>query len=113
MVPTLHVPGHERQAERLTPQFQTLQAAFEARRLELQAAANNSDPDLVVVFETVGAVGDFISSAERIPAVKALAGTSRPSRNLVLYDGLTRCDVSTSTSSNGGNLGILSVVLAW
>lgn len=74
MVPTLHVPGHGRQAERLTPQFQTLQAAFEARRLELQAAANNSDPDLVVVFETVGAVGDFISSAERIPGLEWLAG---------------------------------------
>ena len=74
MAPTLHVPGHARQAERLTPQFQTLQNAFEARRLELQVAANNSDPDLVVVFETAGAVSDFISSAERIPGLEWLAG---------------------------------------
>ena len=74
MLPTLHVPGHARQAERLAPRFQSLQAAFEARRLELQASAHNSDPDLVIVFETVGAVNDFISSAERIPGLEWLAG---------------------------------------
>ena len=74
MRPTLHVPGHARQVERLAPRFQSLQAAFEARRLELQANAHNSDPDLVVVFETVGAVNDFISSAERIPGLEWLAG---------------------------------------
>jgi hypothetical protein len=74
MLPTLHVPGHARQAERLAPRFQSLQTAFEARRLELQANAHNSDPDLVVVFETVGAVNDFISSAERIPGLEWLAG---------------------------------------
>jgi len=74
MLSTLHVPGHARQAERLAPRFQSLQAAFEARRLELQAKAHNSDPDLVVVFETVGAVNDFISSAERIPGLEWLVG---------------------------------------
>lgn len=72
--PAPHVPGHERQAERLAPRFQLLQAAFEARRLELQATAHNSDPDLVVVFETVGAVNDFIASAERIVGLEWLAG---------------------------------------
>jgi hypothetical protein len=69
-----HVPGHARQAERLSPQFQSLQAAFDARRLELQANAHNNDPDLVVVFETVGAVDDFILSAERVPGLEWLAG---------------------------------------
>lgn len=72
--PQLHVPGHARQIERLTPRFQALRIAFEARRLELQATAHNSDPDLVVVFETVGAVDDFISSAERLPGLEWLAG---------------------------------------
>jgi hypothetical protein len=42
--------------------------------LELQANAHSSDPDLVVVFETVGAVNDFISSAERIPGLEWLVG---------------------------------------
>ncbi|MBN8741112.1 MAG: S8 family peptidase [Xanthomonadaceae bacterium] len=60
----------------MTPQFQSLQDAFEARRLELQALAQNQnhDPDLVVVFETVGAVSDFISAVERIPGLAWLAG---------------------------------------
>lgn len=74
MRPTLHVPSHARQVERLAPRFESLQAAFDARRLELQATAHNSDPDLVVVFETVGAVNDFISSTERIPGLEWLAG---------------------------------------
>lgn len=64
-----------RQVERLAPRFQSLQAAFEARRLELHENASDKDPDLVVVFETVGAVGDFISSAERIPGLEWLAST--------------------------------------
>jgi len=62
------------QTVRLGPRFRSLQAAFDARRLELQASANNNDPDLVVVFETVGAVDDFIRSAERIPGLEWLAG---------------------------------------
>ena len=74
MRPSLHVPGHARQAERLSPRFRSLQVAFEARRLELQANAQNRDPDLVVVFETVGAVNDFISSA---------VATTKQSRSLV------------------------------
>ena len=73
-IPKPHVPGHARQTERLGPRFQSLRAAFDARRLELQTNAHNSDPDLVVVFETVGAVNDFISSAERIPGLEWLAG---------------------------------------
>ena len=73
-VPSVHVPGTARQVERLTPKFQSLQAAFDARRLELQATVHNNDPDLVVVFETIGAVDDFIASAERVPGLEWLAG---------------------------------------
>lgn len=72
--PNLHLPGYAQQFERLTPRFQSLQAAFEAHRLELQATASNSDPDLVIVFVTVGAVDDFISSAQRIPGLEWLTG---------------------------------------
>jgi hypothetical protein len=74
LIPAPQIPGHAQQHERLGPRFQSLQAAFDARRLELQASANNSDPDLVLVFETVGAVDDFIPSAERIPGLEWLAG---------------------------------------
>ena len=70
----IHLPSHGRQATRLEPRFQSLQAAFDARRLELQTTAPNSDPDLVVVFETIGAVDDFISAAERIIGLEWLTG---------------------------------------
>lgn len=72
--PSVQYPSQSRQAERLTPRFQSLQTAFDARRLELQATAPNSDPDMVVVFETVGPVEDFISSAARLPGLEWLAG---------------------------------------
>lgn len=71
---TLHFPDHGRQGQRLSPKFQTLQTAFETRRMELQEFAPNDDPDLVIVFETVGALGDFISTANRIPGLEWLAG---------------------------------------
>lgn len=74
VLPTLHCPDHNRQGERLTPMFRTLQAAFDTRRLELQAFAPNADPDLVVVFETVGAIADFISTANRVSGLEWLAG---------------------------------------
>ncbi|PXX07605.1 subtilase family protein [Paraburkholderia tropica] len=72
--PTLHIPGGPRQGQRLTPRFQALQDALEARRLELQPAVANDDPDLVVVFETVGTIKDFISTAQRIVGMEWLTG---------------------------------------
>ncbi len=74
MSPTLHVPPHARQVERLTPKFDALRSAFDARRLELQATTSNNDPNLVVVFETVGTVDDFVLSAERVPGLEWLVG---------------------------------------
>jgi hypothetical protein len=50
-----------------------LQQAFDARRLELRAHAQNDDPDLVLVLETVGAVEDFITAAQRVPGLEWLA----------------------------------------
>lgn len=40
--PTLHLPGHGRQTQRLAPKFETLQAAFDERRIEIQVNAPNS-----------------------------------------------------------------------
>lgn len=58
--PRTHLPSPQRQQERLTPKFGTLQTTFEARRLQLQAIVPNDDPELVVVFETIGPVDKFI-----------------------------------------------------
>ncbi len=71
--PTVHYPDHQRQARRLGERFGRLQEAFDARRMELRAHAQNDDPDLVIVLETVGSVDDFISTAQRVPGLEWLA----------------------------------------
>lgn len=68
----VHVPSAPRQAERLTPKFGTLQSAFDARRIQLQAIAPADDPELVVVFETVGSVEKFIGAVQRTPGLEWL-----------------------------------------
>lgn len=52
----IHVPTIERQIERIEPRFEKLQTAFDARRVTLQSETPTDDPDLVVVFETVGSI---------------------------------------------------------
>ncbi|MBI3147602.1 MAG: S8 family peptidase [Betaproteobacteria bacterium] len=68
----VHVPPAQRQAERLTPKFGTLQTAFDARRIQLQATAPTDDPEFVVVFETVGSVENFIGAVQRTPGLEWL-----------------------------------------
>lgn len=70
--PQVHLPSAQRQADRLTPKFGTLQSAFDARRVQLQAAAPTDDPELVVVFETVGTVDKFIGAVQRTPGLEWL-----------------------------------------
>jgi hypothetical protein len=68
----VHVPPAQRQAERLTPKFGRLQTAFDARRIQLQATAPTDDPELVVIFETVGSVENFIGAVQRTPGLEWL-----------------------------------------
>lgn len=68
----VHVPSAPRQAERLTPKFGTLQTAFEARRIQLQSTAPAEDPELVVVFETVGSIENFVGAVQRTPGLEWL-----------------------------------------
>lgn len=68
----VHIPSPQRQAQRLTPKFGTLQSAFDARRIQLQATAPTDDPELVVVFETVGSVDNFIGAVQRTPGLEWL-----------------------------------------
>ncbi len=68
----VHVPSAPRQVERLTPKFGTLQSAFDARRIQLQANAPADDPELVVVFETVGSVDKFVGAVQKTPGLEWL-----------------------------------------
>lgn len=62
---TVRLPSRQRQAERLTPQFQALLQALEAARVTMQTSIPAADPELVVVFETRGAVSDVLSAARK------------------------------------------------
>lgn len=67
-----HRPTPLRQGVRIGPKFQILQQAFDAQRLQLQQAAAGRDPELVIVFETVGAIDAFIRAVQRVPGLEWL-----------------------------------------
>lgn len=62
----MHKPTAQRQWERLSPLFGQLQAAFGARRVELQQTSAGTDPEQVLVIETIGGVEDFANAVRRI-----------------------------------------------
>ena len=66
-------PSAERQAERLSPQFERLQQTLEERRTRLQMEARDLVPEEVVVLETVGTVDEFIRAVEAVPGMEWLA----------------------------------------
>lgn len=66
-------PSRERQAERLTPQFEQLQQVLGARRTRLQADSQGIVPEEVIVLETVGTVDEFIRAVERVSGMEWLA----------------------------------------
>lgn len=68
-------PSLKRQGERLTSKFETLFRTLDAGRLVAQRDAAAEDPDLVLVVETIGAVEDFINSANRIAGLEWLFGS--------------------------------------
>lgn len=70
--PRLHVPTHDRQRERLTPKFNALQNNFERQRLQLQRDDPGEDPELVLVFETVGPVEGFLGAVRRTAGLEWL-----------------------------------------
>lgn len=71
-IPRVHLPTAGRQGARLGPKFTTLQAAFDTRSIQLQANAPQDDPELVVVFETIGPIASFIGAVRRIPGLEWL-----------------------------------------
>jgi len=70
------IPPIERQRVRIAPKFQSLQDAFNAKRLSLQQTAPGQDPDAVIVLETVGEVKDFFKAVRRIPGLEWLLESS-------------------------------------
>jgi hypothetical protein len=68
-----HLPGHIRQGERLTPQFQILRDYFAQRAVELTPSASGHVPEEVIVFETVGLVSNFLQAARRVQGLDFLA----------------------------------------
>lgn len=65
-------PPFSRQNERISPQFTQLQAAFDARRVEIQRTAIGVDPEMVLVLETVGSLRDFAKAIKRIQGLEWL-----------------------------------------
>lgn len=69
---TLQLPSADRQQERLGPKFTTLQATFDAQRVQLRETAPQDDPELVVVFETIGPISSFVGAVKRIDGLEWL-----------------------------------------
>lgn len=66
----LHKPTVARQGQRLSPMFDQLQAAFEARRVEIQQNTAGIDPEQVLVIETIGSVDNFANAVKRIEGLE-------------------------------------------
>ncbi len=67
-----HFPSPERQRTRITPQFERLESALEARRLILQQAPEGAAPEQVLVLEIVGTIQDFLVAVRGIPGMEWL-----------------------------------------
>lgn len=66
------VPSRARQGERLSPRFDALRQAMDARTVRLRTEAAGIVPEEVVVLETVGAVEDFVVAVRRIDGLEWL-----------------------------------------
>ena len=66
------LPGAGRQGERITPQFQRLHEAMEHQRVTLQDNPLGLQPELALVLETVGSVGNFIRAVNRVEGMEWL-----------------------------------------
>lgn len=66
----VHKPNLTRQGQRLSPMFNQLQVAFEARRVELQQNTAGIDPEQVLVIETIGSVDNFANAVRCIEGLE-------------------------------------------
>lgn len=73
-IPQVSLPSTARQGERLSPKFEQLQSILEARTLSL-ANAPGENPELVLVFEIIGQVNEFVKAVSLINDLHWLAET--------------------------------------
>ncbi|WP_089724812.1 S8 family peptidase [Candidatus Thiosymbion oneisti] len=66
----IHKPDVTRQGQRLSPMFNQLQAAFDARRAEIQQTTAGVDPEQVLVIETIGSIDKFANAVKRIEGLE-------------------------------------------
>lgn len=71
-VPNLHRPSGRRQVDRLNPQFDALERAFEQRRAELRTDVPGIEPEEMLVLETVGRVEDFVRAVRGLQGLEWL-----------------------------------------
>lgn len=60
------IPSPAKQGERLTPKFQQLFDTLEQKRVEIQQTPTGTDPEEVLVFETIGTVEKFANAVSKI-----------------------------------------------
>ena len=66
------LPAHQRQGERLIPQFNQLEAAFSQRRIDILATVEGIDPEQALVIETIGSIESFNNAVRRIEGLEWL-----------------------------------------
>ncbi len=66
----VHKPNVARQGQRLLPMFNQLQAAFDARRVEIQQNTAGIGSEQVLVMETIGSVDNFANAVRRIKGLE-------------------------------------------
>ncbi|MET9273653.1 S8 family peptidase [Kribbella sp. NPDC003557] len=73
-VPRVAGPGASKQGQRLSSQFSALVDAFDARRATLSSeAADEVDPELVLVFDLAGSVVEFRNAIDKIQGLEFLS----------------------------------------
>lgn len=70
--PPISFPSQRRQSERITPKFDALSSAYEARRVAIQRATPGDSPELVLVLETIGGVDRLENAIRKVPGLEWL-----------------------------------------
>lgn len=68
----VHRPSIDRQRQRIAPKMDTLNQAFDARRLTLQQVAPTENPELVLVIETIGSIANFAKAVAKVQGLEWL-----------------------------------------